>query len=167
VGKKKNKSYTDRTRARIETIKRCIARGLHDNQIIDYCQTHTMFEYVSSRTPLTVTRLGRPHKRSQRTSVRLLTRNTIRSLVYKARREILEDKPTGNDEVSKAYNRLVLVYELALKKGELKNAVAAQVAINKMLGLDGKEAAEIAEAFTIDQLREQMQSMNDSVMGSS
>ena len=142
--------------ARLAFVRGLVAEGLPNITIIDMCREHGLFETG------TLVKAGLT-KRPQH-----IARNTVREhYLYRVKQELRTKRYTAEEEVSKAYNRLTRVIEIAFTRGEeglpfdLRAVIAAQKEIDKMLGLRMPE--QVTDTATHDNIRDQMQAMVDSI----
>ena len=129
-------------------IRKLLARGLYDHEILEACEVHPLFRFQNRRDD---------------GSLKQLTRRSLRVYLYQVKRELRDLVPKGHEAIAEGLERLRHAYRVAVKEDNVSGMVAVQKCLNRMLGLRLGSVA--PPTLEVDDIRRQLLAMDQSVLG--
>ena len=116
-------SKDEKIEQRLNLVRKCIAYGWTNTEIIDFCRRSPFFQEGVA-------------KASGRTRKKYLSRVVIRTdYLYKVRDELRNTRYDATQEVAAAMDRLYRAIAMAFEQGDPRAVAGIQKVINRMLGL--------------------------------
>lgn len=154
-------SETIRNKQRRAFICHLLTQGVSYAQVIEQCQAHHLFTNCKSLREKSERKRRKPGKKPYKPFANsahyyVLQVGSIKRIINRCQQEICETKFDRDDEIGKAYSRLLLAYSMSVSAGDVSGMIQAQRAINKMLGLKRSGMA----SFDPEHVRQQMAEMD-------
>ena len=155
-------SETIRNKQRRAFICHLLTQGVSYAQIIERCLTHHLFTNCKSFREKSERKRRKPGKGPYKPFANsahyyVLQVGSIKKIINRCQQEICETEFDRDGEIGKAHSRLLLAYTMSVRAGDVTGMIAAQRAINKMLGLRRTGMA----SFDPEHVRQQMVEMDD------